>query len=129
VLEAGRVARYRAQHRFTTQPSAAFFTQEPLMNPQSPPPSSPQTPSLEPTPGGFSRRPNPERLGLGLIVVAVGVVFLLDNLKLLSLSAALPFWPVILLALGALKLACARQTGGGVWGVVLMGAGGVEVRN
>jgi hypothetical protein len=88
------------------------------------PTDSPATLSAK-TPNSFTRRPNPERLGLGLIVVAVGVVFLLDNLKLLSLSAALPFWPVILVALGALKLAYARQTGGGVWGVVLMGAGGV----
>jgi hypothetical protein len=73
----------------------------------------------------FSRFPNPERMGVGLIVTGVGVVFLLDSLKLLSLSAALPFWPVVLIALGMVKLAYSRQSGGGIWGVMLMAAGGV----
>jgi predicted membrane protein len=41
----------------------------------------------------------------GLIFVTIGVVFLLGNMGLIDVDYVLRFWPVILIALGAFKLA------------------------
>ena len=50
---------------------------------------------------------------LGLMVIAVGVLFTLDNLDLLDARDYLQYWPVVLVALGGLKIWHARQDGHG----------------
>jgi hypothetical protein len=39
-----------------------------------------------------------------VVLIALGVIFLLDNLDLLDFSRALKYWPVALIGLGAYML-------------------------
>lgn len=55
--------------------------------------------SLIPLRGGSSRFPVAP-----IVLIALGVIFLLDNLDLLDLHRALRYWPVLLIALGAYML-------------------------
>jgi hypothetical protein len=48
-----------------------------------------------------------------VILIALGVIFLLDNLDLLDFSRALRYWPVALIALGAYMLYARMSTPGG----------------
>ncbi|MGM9513655.1 LiaI-LiaF-like domain-containing protein [Roseateles sp. DB2] len=52
------------------------------------------------TPGRAARH----QLWLGLTLVLAGGAFLLDNLHVLELRRILPFWPVLMVALGAARL-------------------------
>ena len=52
-----------------------------------------------PTRAGASRFPVAP-----VVLIALGVIFLLDNLDLLDFSRALRYWPVALIALGAYML-------------------------
>ena len=65
------------------------------------------------------------RVVLGLFIVAVGVFALLDNLHLFDSHLVQPFWPLVFVALGTLKLAGARRTGHYLVGsgLVALGAG------
>lgn len=56
------------------------------------------------------------QLIIGLAVVAVGVLFTLDNLDILDAGDYLPFWPVAILAVGLVNLTMARDAGGRVVG-------------
>lgn len=62
----------------------------------------------------LARRAVPS-LVLGLAVIALGVLFTLDNLGLVDVEAALRFWPVVLIILGALHLASGRWVGAVGW--------------
>jgi cell wall-active antibiotic response 4TMS protein YvqF len=66
--------------------------------------------SLLPTRGGASRFPVAP-----VVLIALGVIFLLDNLDLLDFSRALRYWPVALIALGGymLYLRMSPPSGGG----------------
>jgi hypothetical protein len=55
--------------------------------------------SLIPMRGGSSRFPVAP-----VVLIALGVIFLLDNLDLLDLHRLLRYWPVLLIALGAYML-------------------------
>jgi len=55
--------------------------------------------SLIPMRGGASRFPVAP-----VVLIALGVIFLLDNLDILDLRRMLRFWPVLLIALGAYML-------------------------
>ena len=74
------------------------------------------------TPG----RPSRHQLWLGLALVLAGAVFLLDNLHFLEIRRILPFWPVLLMALGAARLLTAAPGNRHeqVLGGVLLGVGG-----
>ena len=48
-----------------------------------------------------------------VVLIALGVIFLLDNLDLLDFSRALRYWPVALIALGAYMLYARMSTPGG----------------
>lgn len=61
----------------------------------------------------------------GLLVAALGVVFLLDNLDVIDSGRILRFWPLILILAGARHLWEARDRGAALWGAVLSGAGGL----
>ena len=64
------------------------------------------------------------QLVLGVFVLAVGVLFTLENLGLVRAEAYLRFWPVALIAIGLTKLWQARGgTGGALGGLVFTIAG------
>ena len=52
------------------------------------------------------------RMLLGIIILAVGVLALLDNLQLFDIHLALQFWPTVLIAFGVLKLHQTRTASG-----------------
>ena len=54
------------------------------------------------------------RLILGLCLIALGVLFALDNLGLLDFGHVVRFWPVILIAVGLSKLQTPYQSSGGI---------------
>jgi hypothetical protein len=59
------------------------------------------------------------QLILGLAVIAVGLLFTLDNLDILDASRYLPFWPVVFLAIGLVNLLSARETPQRVFGGIM----------
>jgi hypothetical protein len=61
----------------------------------------------------------------GFIVIAVGVLFTLDNLNVIDAVDYLQYWPAALVALGLLKLWHARLGGRGWTGGVILTAIGV----
>jgi predicted membrane protein len=71
----------------------------------------------------MSRERIQRRMLLGVIILIVGVLSLLDNLQLFDAHLALHFWPMVLMAFGALKIIQTR-TGSGYLvggGMVLAG--------
>ena len=52
------------------------------------------------------------QLIIGLAIVAVGVLFTLDNLDVLDARDYLPFWPLAILGIGLVNLTMARDAGG-----------------
>jgi predicted membrane protein len=73
-----------------------------------------------------SRDPNHRQRGrvvLGAFIIVVGLFALLDNLHLFDSHLVQPFWPLVFVALGALKLAQARQARHLVVGGVLIAVG------
>jgi hypothetical protein len=61
----------------------------------------------------------------GLILVAIGALFLLDNLHIVHVSTWFAYWPVIVIAVGLVKLVDSNHTGGQIAGGVLMTIGGL----
>lgn len=62
----------------------------------------------------------------GLLVMAVGVLFLLRNLDIVYFDSIWQFWPVILIVIGLSKLTSAAGQPAGVFtGLLLMGLGAV----
>lgn len=85
------------------------------------PSSGPQEHS---TPSSPRRAPS-HQLWLGLALVFAGCAFLLDSLHLFELRRYLPFWPVLIIALGAARLltAAPNDKGEQVVGGVLLAIG------
>ncbi|MBB2485951.1 hypothetical protein H5407_12040 [Mitsuaria sp. WAJ17] len=75
--------------------------------------------------GNTPTRAARHQLWLGLALVLAGGVFLLDNLHFLELRRILPFWPVLLVALGAARLLTAApgDKGEQIVGGLLLGLG------
>lgn len=75
--------------------------------------------------GNTPTRAARHQLWLGLALVLAGGAFLLDNLHFLELRRILPFWPVLLVALGAARLLTAApgDKGEQVVGGLLLGLG------
>ncbi|OYO27503.1 DUF5668 domain-containing protein [Janthinobacterium sp. PC23-8] len=67
---------------------------------------------------------SPSQIILGVLVIGLGLVFLLDNLGLISVRYTFRFWPTILIIFGLLKIAQSRTRSGYVLGglLVLLGA-------
>ncbi len=65
------------------------------------------------------------RIVFGAFIVAIGLFALLDNLHVFDSRLVQPFWPLVFVALGALKLSQARQPGHLLFGgtLVVVGAG------
>jgi hypothetical protein len=64
------------------------------------------------------------QLVVGLAVITVGLLFTLDNLDVLDASRYLPFWPVVLVAIGVVNLTTGREGPQRVFGVFLTVVGG-----
>ena len=60
---------------------------------------------------------------VGLLVVAMGVLFLLDNLGYVGLRHALSFWPIAFIVAGASMLVSQEERNGHVSGLILIGVG------
>ena len=56
---------------------------------------------------------------LGLMVIAIGVLFTLDNLNVIDATPYLRYWPAALVAFGLMKLWQARRDGAGWAGGIL----------
>jgi predicted membrane protein len=63
------------------------------------------------------------RVVLGSIFLLIGVLALLDNLQLFDIRLAVHFWPTILVAFGALKIAQTRTGSGWLVGGAMVLAG------
>jgi predicted membrane protein len=61
----------------------------------------------------------------GLIVVAIGALFLLNNFHIVHVSSWFAYWPVILIAIGLVLLVDSSSTSGRIGGGVLAGVGGL----
>jgi hypothetical protein len=68
---------------------------------------------------------NGHRLIPAIIVIGIGVLFLLDNLHILYFQEWVRYWPVILIAIGLVKLVDANSAGGHVAGAILVGLGAI----
>ncbi len=56
---------------------------------------------------------------LGAIVIAIGVVFLLDNLGIVRISDVWQYWPVILIAAGVFRIVASRSHTAMAMGAIL----------
>ena len=65
----------------------------------------------------------------GLVLLAVGLVFLLDNLDLVESGSILRFWPVILLVAGLKNLIDAQDRSSAVSGTLLAAVGALLLLN
>ena len=65
------------------------------------------------------------RLIPAIIVIGIGVLFLLNNLNILYFSEWIRYWPVILIAIGLVKLVDANTPSGHVAGAILVGVGAI----
>ncbi|MFC3379937.1 LiaI-LiaF-like domain-containing protein [Rugamonas sp. CCM 8940] len=72
------------------------------------------------------RQRNPaSQVVFGLLVIALGVLFLLDNLGVLDFRYSMHFWPLVLVAVGILKILQTRSAGGAMVGGALILFGGL----
>ena len=61
----------------------------------------------------------------GLTLVGIGALFLLDNLHIVHVSTWFAYWPIVLIAVGLVKLVDSRYAGGQIAGGVMMAIGGL----
>lgn len=67
---------------------------------------------------------------IGLMVIAVGVIFTLDNLGIIYAEDYLRYWPIALVLIGAVKVWQARKDGHGWFGgVAFLGVGSYMLIN
>ena len=66
---------------------------------------------------------------LGLMVVALGVLFMLDTFNVLHFQRVVSFWPSVLLVLGVVKLLDTRSSNGAMVGTLLIAAGALLILN
>lgn len=60
---------------------------------------------------------------LGVLVIALGLLFLLDNLGIVDMHRAFSFWPMVFVIVGTVKLCDTRTQGGTLLGAGLIGFG------
>ncbi|OBV38654.1 LiaI-LiaF-like domain-containing protein [Janthinobacterium psychrotolerans] len=63
---------------------------------------------------------SPSQIILGVLVIGLGLVFLLDNLGLISVRYTFRFWPTLLIIFGLLKISQSRTRSGYVLGGVMV---------
>ncbi len=65
------------------------------------------------------------RVALSGILIAIGVLLFLSNLGIIPIRNMWDYWPAIPIAIGLGSLLTARNTGGRLWGFLLIGFGAV----
>ena len=60
------------------------------------------------------------RLIVGVAIALFGVVLVLDRLNLVVADEALRWWPVVIVAIGAVIFSQSRRIGGGINGIIVM---------
>jgi predicted membrane protein len=65
------------------------------------------------------------RVVFGFFIILIGVLALLDNLKLFDARALLQFWPIVLVVAGVGKIIRARYPAGYLFGAILISIGTV----
>ena len=65
----------------------------------------------------------PSQVIIGALVVAMGVLFLLDNLNIFDFHRGISFWPMALIVFGVVKLLDTQTRNGTLVGALLVGAG------
>nr|WP_295077694.1 DUF5668 domain-containing protein [uncultured Roseateles sp.] len=66
-----------------------------------------------------------QQLLFGLVLTLLGLAFLLDNFHIFDVRRILPFWPLVLIALGTLKLSQDSDARGRGIGFALIAVGGL----
>lgn len=69
------------------------------------------------------------RLFVGLVVIALGVLFALDNLDLVEVEHVIRFWPILLVIAGLWRLVQPSYHGGRLFGLVPLALGMVLLAN
>jgi hypothetical protein len=75
--------------------------------------------------GGVPSRPAATRLVIGLLVIALGALFMLDNLGVIAAGQILRWWPVLLLVYGGMRLTGAGCRRGLLMGILCTVLGGL----
>ncbi len=60
-----------------------------------------------------------------VVLIAIGGLFLLNNLNILHVDNWMQFWPVLLIAFGLVRLVDSQYSGGRVMGGIMVGVGGL----
>ena len=71
------------------------------------------------TVGGAPRHRGRRGLATGVVLILLGLLFLLDNLRLLDFGYAWEMWPLLLVAFGVVRMIDSRGQGSGIWLVVI----------
>lgn len=71
----------------------------------------------------------PSQVVLGLMVIAMGVLFLLDNLGILEFRRGLAFWPLVFIVAGVVKMVDTSSRNGYVVGLGLVTVGATLMAN
>jgi predicted membrane protein len=66
---------------------------------------------------------NLPRLLIGLSIAAAGILFTLDNLRIIRVGDVLGYWPLVLVLIGIAQIVQSRTWGGYLWGLVLVFTG------
>jgi len=64
---------------------------------------------------------------LGILIIAVGVVFMLDNMDIIYAGDFLRYWPVLLIAYGITKVSQSSKSSGQIFGWVLIVIGALKM--
>ena len=64
-------------------------------------------------------------IAISIGIIALGTLFLLDNMGIVRFHDVVRYWPVILIALGVTRLVESHGTGSIVFGAILTGVGGL----
>jgi predicted membrane protein len=77
-----------------------------------------------------TRNRGQHRVVFGALVILVGVLALLDNLRVFNAREVIHFWPMVFVVFGVLKLYQARDAGGYLFGGALVAVGiGITLQN
>jgi len=76
-----------------------------------------------------THRSAPSQVVFGLMVIAMGVLFLLDNLGILEFRRGLAFWPLVFIIAGVVKMVDTGSRNGYVVGLVLVMVGATLMAN
>lgn len=71
----------------------------------------------------------PSQVLLGMLAIGLGILFFLDNLDIINFRHALPFWPLILIVVGVVKLCDSGNRNGMLVGATVTGVGIVMLLN